>query len=306
MSSSIVLTNNSIISSGTIASWNWDFGNSTTSLLQNPTPIYSSAGVFSIVLSLVSDSGCVDTATSTVLINPLPIANFNAQNVCLGDSVQFTNLSAISNVGNLSYQWNFADTSNSVQHNPSHLYHQYGSYSVILLATSAEGCADSLMQVVRVYPIPVASFANYSACDHSAVQFTDVSGVPTGFISSWNWLFGDSTISILSNPTHLFPSFGQYQVQLNVTSNYGCKDSMIQSQYINPNPVPEFNGENKCFGDTVHFINLSTIASGAIAHYQWSFGDQSFDTLMNTAHFYSNPGSYTVQLRVVSDRFFLQ
>lgn len=52
---------------GTIASWNWDFGNFTGSSSQNPPAYnYTSGGVYTIELAVESSSGCQDTTTLTI------------------------------------------------------------------------------------------------------------------------------------------------------------------------------------------------------------------------------------------------
>jgi PKD repeat protein len=70
-------------------------------------------------------------------VNP-PNVNFtvNTTFVCLGNSVQFTDLSSC---GPNQWLWNFGDATTSTQQNPSHTYANPGVYSVTLTATNNAG-----------------------------------------------------------------------------------------------------------------------------------------------------------------------
>jgi gliding motility-associated-like protein len=66
----LALSDSSLISSGTIVSWNWNLGDSTTSALQNTTHTYADTGVFVVTLTVLSDSGCVSTQSDTLIFIP--------------------------------------------------------------------------------------------------------------------------------------------------------------------------------------------------------------------------------------------
>jgi gliding motility-associated-like protein len=60
--------------------WSWNFPNGHTSSFQNPSPqIYISAGTFTVTSMAVNSSGCRDTATKTIYVNPLPVVNMPGQ-----------------------------------------------------------------------------------------------------------------------------------------------------------------------------------------------------------------------------------
>ncbi|MEO6452781.1 MAG: PKD domain-containing protein [Ginsengibacter sp.] len=84
-----------------IVTWQWDFGNGQTSAIQNPpSQTFSPSGNYVINAIATNSSGCRDTATQAITINPLP--NVNAGNdifLCLGSSAQLQASGAIS------YQW---------------------------------------------------------------------------------------------------------------------------------------------------------------------------------------------------------
>ncbi len=61
-------TDASTISPGTISSWNWNFGDSTSGILQNPTHTYLTAGIYVARLIVTSNSGCIASMLDTVKV----------------------------------------------------------------------------------------------------------------------------------------------------------------------------------------------------------------------------------------------
>jgi hypothetical protein len=56
-----------------IISWLWDFGDGTTSNLQNPTHSYSSPGTYNVTLTALTELGCWDTITHPVTLYSCPV-----------------------------------------------------------------------------------------------------------------------------------------------------------------------------------------------------------------------------------------
>lgn len=59
-------------SSSNVTTWQWDFGNSTSSGSSNPSNVYSSSGTFVVVLTVTNVSGCTDTAQAIIIVNEIP------------------------------------------------------------------------------------------------------------------------------------------------------------------------------------------------------------------------------------------
>ena len=82
-----------------------------------------------------------------------------------------------------------------------------------------------------VTPVPpVAAFV--TAPNDLSVQFTDAS---TGTVDSWAWTFGDGQGSAQENPTHTYPSYGDYLVTLDVSGPAGA-DHTEQTISVAPPP----------------------------------------------------------------------
>ncbi len=125
--------------------WQWTFtgGTPATSLLQNPSVSYASAGVYPVTLT-VSNSGGSGTVTFpgfiTVNVCTQPTADFAGwpSTVCEGQQVNFTDLSSNNPT---SWNWSFPGGTPvaSATANPVITYNTAGTYNVSLTATNAFG-----------------------------------------------------------------------------------------------------------------------------------------------------------------------
>ena len=285
-------------------SWKWDFGDLTTSLIQNPTHIYADTGTYLVLLITAYPNGCevrLDSSSYMLHVFGNAIANFSAPSVCLGNSMPFTDMSAAINGGNLSvWSWDFGDGSSSAFQNTVHTYAVCDTFSVKLIVASNDGCKDSITKPVIVNCLPTANFGAAPVCKNQPTVFADSS---IGSIASWNWNFGDnSAVSSSSNPSYTYANPGTYNVTLTVTSVFGCSDSITKQVQVYYNPTAGFTFSNVCFGDTMHLINTSIAdSSTSITDYLWVFGDGSSTSILeNPNHYYPASGTYTVILVITT------
>ncbi|MBK7433908.1 MAG: PKD domain-containing protein [Chitinophagaceae bacterium] len=257
-------------------------GNSVT--VAAPTNV---AGTFTYNLLSVSESSttlCSQAQSGSVVItvHPLPTANFSyAAPSCETRTISFTDLS-IANVGTLnSWLWNFDDpgsgaNNTSTVQNPTHDFATSGTYNVTLTVTSTMGCTSLVYtQAVVINARPLAGYIVPEVClSDTYAQFTDTSRVAApSTIVAWNWNFGDPVsgplnTSILQNPTHSYTAVGTYNVELIVTTNTGCKDTIVHVLTVNGSfPVSNFSVNNPatlCANDSVAIVNLATVFPGTI------------------------------------------
>jgi len=140
---------------GQINSYQWNFGDGQNGTGQTANHTYTRAGTYQVTLTVQTSSGCASQTTQTVVVNPLPTANFTANNVCQGNPIQFNSTSTGDQIN--SYQWTFGDGQNGTGQTVSHNYNSAGSYPVTLTVQTAGGCTDHITQNVEVYAMPVAS-----------------------------------------------------------------------------------------------------------------------------------------------------
>ena len=289
-------TDQSIPGSGTLNSWQWDFGDGTFSTTQNPSHIYTATGSYNLSLLVTNIHGCVNTITNPnyITITDKPTAAFtNSSTANCGAplTINFNNQST--GVGNLSYLWSFGDGQTSTEANPSHTYTTTGTFSLQLIVYNQNGCTDTIRRP-SAFTIAnnITGFtAPATACANSAISITN-STTPAPISQTWD--FGDGTTSSSYNPSKTYTTAGTYTIKL--INNFGaCMDSITRTITINPQPVAGFNASplSACYAPlTVNFTNTST---GAVS-YLWDFGDGQTSTQANPSHIYTSQGSYTVTL----------
>ncbi len=297
------------LSSGNIVSWDWDFGDGNTDTQQNPTNSYSPFGTYTVTLSVVSDSGCIDTYSRDIEIFENPVAAFAGQNGCVGVPINFSNNSSISS-GNISlWHWDFGDfelipaipNSTSMVFEPVFTFYTEGTYIVELIATSNNGCRDTVENPVTIYPVPQAFFTTTNVCFSHEAVFTDQSILTSGNITNWDWNFGDNLTSTQQSPTHNYANSGYYSVVLTVTSDNSCTGTYTDRVRVYPNPVADFVAPGVCVGATSDFNDQSIISLGAIVSWEWNFDDSNTSLLQSPQNLYTTTGVYDVQLIVTSD-----
>jgi PKD repeat protein len=126
------------------ASWSWNFGDSQTSTVQNPVHTYTTAGTYTVSLTVTNGMGSdVETKTNYITVNPNtnpPTANFSADltTVAIGGTVNFTDLS-INNPSSWAWSFDGGTPISSTIQNPAIVYNTPGTYQVSLTATNAYG-----------------------------------------------------------------------------------------------------------------------------------------------------------------------
>jgi gliding motility-associated-like protein len=298
-SSSVNFTDQSTISAGTIDLWQWDFGDGSTSALQNPQHIYSSANTYTIKLKVRSQTGCWSVETpKTITLSAKPAAKYSWQSTCVNQSTFFKDSSVISSGSISRWFWNFGDGNTSTLQNPQHTYTTAGVYTIKFIAGTSTGCnSDTLPKTITIGSKPVANFNSSYQCGIKNISFSDISANTTGAINNWYWVFGDGNNSNLQNPQHLYPNYGSYTVKLAVSSMLGCiSDTLPKTVIADAKPVAQFDVTGGCINQSTGFTNNSTIEAGTINNWYWSFGDAAIGNTQNVTHTYTNNGQFQVKL----------
>ncbi len=210
-----------------LTNWQWDFGGGNTSTSQNPSYTFPTEGGQSVTLIVTSQNGCSDTLTQSADVNYLPDVTFANTTPCLNGGSQFQDNTTVIGSSITGWQWNFGDGNSSSDQNPLNVYANSGTYTVTLIATSAQGCIDSATQTTTVLPGPDASFTQSGTTGniYTEFNFNDVS-TPAATITNWYWDFGDTLgTSNVANPSYSYNASGTYPVMLVVTDVNGCADT---------------------------------------------------------------------------------
>ncbi len=235
------------LSTGIPTSWNWDFGDGSTSKLQNPTHEYTNVGLYTVRLTASNSAGS-SVITKAGFINAYSgglKAAFTAdpQSGQAPLSVAFIDQSS----GNPTiWAWDFGDGVTDSVKNPVHIYENKGYYTVSLKIKNNDGLNNTLKRENYIYVGEtgglVTDFSASTLKGNSplTVSFTDLSsGNPT----IWAWDFGDGTGDIIQNPVHIYEAEGKYTVSLTTANGNGDFNTKTEVDYITvgnvePTPVP--------------------------------------------------------------------
>jgi len=306
----VLFTDISSTNGGTdIQSWLWYFGDpasgsNNTSNLQNPTHIYSAPGTFSATLIVNNITGCSDTIDQEVEVDSLVFVDFTISDdsICLGELAEFTGIGT-----NIStWYWEFGDGGISIEQNPSYMYSAPGEYLVTLTVTeTGEDCESTVSSTIVVSGKPQAYFEYDNACLGDSTYFTDLSFSQYGFITAWNWDFGDGNTSTLEDPTHMYQANTGYQVTLIVSDNYGCSDTIEQFIEIFDSPIPAFSWNQVCdpVGRVYFFDESQPGGDGSpIIGWNWEFDNGNYSTEIDPGYTFPETDScYTVFLTVMDN-----
>ncbi len=276
--------------------WTYGNGNSSTTLNAAAAQTYLTAGKYTVKLVVIDTNGCKDSLTKTNYIEARhPVAAFSANytTACLGQTLSFSNTS--SGATGLSYKWDFGDGSADTARNPAHAYSTASSFTVRLIVTDSTGCSDTMTKAGYISTSrPTASFNmsdSLTVCPPLSVNFSSTS-INTAYL---DWDFGNSSVSVLPNPTTLFSAANIYRVRLIATDGAGCKDTAYRTVrvlgYAGALTYAPLAG---CAPLTVNFTAIINNVSRIV----WDFanGDTSLATGPATTYTYTTPGAYVPKL----------
>ena len=180
-----------------------------TSQSTNLLSIDSNTGIANGLLGGIATVSYTDVnscnGTKTIIVEDLPVVKFIVDStiICLGNDVQFTDVSVKKNINLL---WDFGDGTTSNELAPTHTYLKVDSFTVSLTSTSPGGCKSTYTRTKYITPIDVPTI-NFSYTPDSIqiylpeIKFTNISNA-----KYYTWVFGDySPVTHELSPVHTFP-----------------------------------------------------------------------------------------------------
>jgi PKD repeat protein len=227
---------------------------------------------------------------------------FSKRVVEVGESVTFVDRSQ---GGPVAWTWDFADGSFSTGPETEHSWDAVGAYRVTLRIESATGtaAASATIEVIdentRSRPNADFRFSASRVEVGQPVTFTDRS---TGNATELAWDFGDGTAAAGPTVDHSWTAAGTYRVALTATNALGSDTSApatitVYDRVEQPTAVIVASAATASVNQTVTFSSRST---GNPTELSWDFGDGTSARGESVSHGWSEPGTYTVRLRVAN------
>ncbi len=256
-SSTVICAGASVtLSASGATSYTWASPSGTSTL----NPFVTTPTVSTIYTVTGMTSGCTDTRTVSIIVNPTPtIGGIASSTICLGSSVNYTATGAVS------YTWTSASSSSTL--NPITLSPTVTTVYTVT-GQSASGCIGTKTINVTVLSAPVLTVSASSSTICSAGSSTLTASGATSY--TWTTPSGTSTLNpITVNPTvtTVYTVTGQ--------NASGCKATATIQVIVSPAPTLTLtpSASTICAG-----MSETLTASGAMS-YTWS--SPSATTIVN-------------------------
>ncbi len=293
-------------------SYLWNFNDGTTSNDYDPSHNFINDTSYitysNVVLTAISEYGCLDSTNQFITIFPTPEYDLiiTPDSSCHPANVQITTVP-----GEYQYEWSYGDgtsetASASVWHTYNNTSNSDSTYIVELITTTFFGCKDTTSNNVVVHPSPFADFTidTLVGCTPLEVVITNNSSGA----SNYYWDFGDGTTSTTSDNVinHTYYNNGllpeSYNLTLVAENLNGCTISKSMTVTVNPSNTSEFLASDTigCSPYSISFVNNSNSSF----QFNWIFGDGNTSTNTHPLNTFVNSGLndtiYTVSLISIS------
>ncbi|MFB6258749.1 MAG: PKD domain-containing protein, partial [Flavobacteriales bacterium] len=292
--------------------WSSDgFGNfSPSDTVDDPSYVFDpqDTSMSQLHFAFASVASCVnDTDSVTVDLIDAPIVEAGPDmGICEGQQADLngTVIDAAGGVWSSSGSGSFIpdDSTLSADYLPDSSDVDSGTLSLYLTSYGGNaaqcGTAHDTLQL-NIGAKPVAAFGMDPACVGEDLGLSDSSFVANDSLVSHQWVIGTDTLNGPA-PSYSIGDTGTYTVKLTVTSSSGCQDTIARSVSVDPQPIAAFFKERRCHQE-VQFLDSSSVSSGSIVGYNWTFGDGDSSNMEDPLHAYADTGTYGVTLTVTTD-----
>ena len=301
---------------GNLDSIRWNYADGTIKRTTAGTSNYYSyqtARTYRVRLNVYNSYACQDSTDKNVIVRANPTADFdiNNNNQCLNiNAFTLTNISSPNNGNsNMSFTWEFGDSSNSSSRNVTKSYAYDGTKNIRLITSNSDGCLDTIEKTVTVRSMPSADFSinTVNQCvNQNAYNFSDISTIKSGGGTlSRIWNLGDGSVSNQKNISNKnYTNAQNFDVQLISRNNFNCADTLIKTISVLPKPKANFtvNLDTQCLVNNNYSLNNQTsiVSGGGTLSYDWSYGDGNSSTNTHSDHSYKNYGTYKIKLTATS------
>ncbi|HPM37474.1 MAG TPA: PKD domain-containing protein [candidate division Zixibacteria bacterium] len=318
---------------GAVNTWNWSFGDGSSSADSVPTHVYLSPGTYNVSVTVAGPCGSkviTDTALINVFASPQLVVETDTAEGCLPLAVSFMNRTILNPADSLvrdSVTWNVGAGSPGPQDSIRVTYRTPGTYDAVLTyylkATRAGRIyslvkADTLAGLITVWDSTSADFEAVNSplgCWRSWSQF-QILFTPTyaGDFDSLIWHFGDTSLTGDSlvfidsalgetpvNPIHAYTYPGYFTVRLDAYGPCG-HDVSTRLHYValfNPiQPDSVAFSIDPPAGDTSMTFTFQNLTNGMVDDVSWNFGDGDGAIGNDVSHKFVIPGAYKVRMTV--------
>ena len=302
---------------GNIATYRWDFGDSTNGSGAITTHPYTIAGTYNVTLNVTDNDALNGTAYHDVVVQAAPagpqppVADFtvNPSRANPGAPVTFDASASFDPDGTIvSYAWEFGDSTAGGGVVATHSYANPGLFTVNLTVVDNQTLSSSATHQLTVNAPPHAAFQFAPTTVYVGVSVTFNGSASTdadGTIASYAWDFGDASTATGVQATHIFAAKGTFGVRFTVVDNEGLSNETTRSVAV-PDRAPQITSSTPGAGPvtldagaTQTFTVIAWDPDGDPLTYTWRVDGAIAGGNTNGLNFAaSTPGPHTVNVTV--------
>lgn len=303
---------------GTILVYEWNFGDGSSALEQNPTHFYQRSGTYTVTLT-VTDNTLERNATSVLVgiangipralmtVNPSPA--FRGQEVTFADVSTDPDGDAIVN-----RTWTFDGQPVYGDQIVRRSFATSGSHAITLTVRDAAGSIGMTNMALQVANRPpelqsVSVSPDYPIVDSPvtfSAQAVDLDQQPGDPPLTYEWRFSDGPILMGQSVTRTFSLIERVTATVRAIDAEGARSNPLtaaaQISLARPDASISYSPTTPITGEPVTFVASASSLNGAITGYTWNFGDGSSASGPSVTHTYSRGGTYPVNLTVIDNR----
>lgn len=283
----------------------WVFGDGGGSSNVSPTHQFSAAGSYDVRVLLTDADNLTTSGNLTVTAFAGAASVVAVANVTGGPGPLSVGLRALLTGGNgpFAYRWVFGDGNVSTESAPDHVFSDPGDYGVELEVTDHLGLESYANTTVEVWgPAPSVEIAANGTTGVApfAVGFSG-SLVAGGPVVDFAWSFGDGSLTVGTEVSHVYSTPGLYLVSLNATDGHGeVGFASVEVRVYTPAPTVALTlNSSTCLAPCRVTLTAQVAGGNAPFNETWSLGDGSVAFGSTLTHLYANPGVYAVSVAVV-------
>jgi gliding motility-associated-like protein len=295
-----LIFNNITTPDTSVINYNWFVNGVNVSSLKNLVQSFPQGN--HLVKLQSSFSGCTDTISKTIVVNPRPTASFTSQpnTICFVPvKLGFVNTST----GNgLTSQWNFDNLQTSSNTNDSGLFIDLRPHYVKLIVTNNLGCTDSTINKIDVLSLTaqVNALNQKKGCAPYTANFAVQN--PSLF-TTFKWILDGVLVDTAAAFSHIISDTGVHVMKLVATNANGCFSEVIDTVLVGSRVIPDFtsNKQTGCFNgfSPVQFtaIESSGLPNSSLT-FLWEWKSGSI-IQRNPSISFNDTGSYDMKLTLI-------
>lgn len=280
----------------------WEFGDGFSDTAKIVSHLYGIDSVFQVKMKLETNNGCRYSALHLLNILAAPDIKVIApvDTFCTRTLLKFLDTSTLRNDSIIYRLWDFGDGIQDSLKSTSHTYNSSGVYRVNFETQASNGCRSVWTDSISVYEKPVALFnvlnSRFCSGQEILIQDSSLSGMDSIVNRIWNFGNGHTDTTYYTQVT--YADSGLYNLQLQILTNNGCRDTSFLKLNVHPTPAAFFNSlpDTICSNEPLELLDASNWKGDHRKSSSWYFNQSLYDTAINTEYLERNFGQVIFKL----------